>query len=133
MTSRPPLPPGQKEIESFPRFGLAPFAVRFPKEFAVRLRISGDVERDVEIGAELEQIGRVEQVSDFHCVTTWTRRALRWGGFRFADFYREIVVPLAAPAADAGFVVLKGQDGARSSMPLADLMADDVLVADRLD
>ena len=51
---------------------------------------------------------------------------------RFSDFYEQIVVPLAGPAADAAFVVLRGQDGARSSLPLEDLLAPDVLLADRL-
>ena len=41
-------------------------------------------------------------------------------------------MPLAGPPADATFVVLRGQDGARSSLPLEDLMAPDVLLADRL-
>jgi DMSO/TMAO reductase YedYZ molybdopterin-dependent catalytic subunit len=77
-------------------------------------------------------IARVEQCSDFHCVTTWTRRALQWSGVRFSDFYQQIVVPLARPAPDAAFVVLRGQDGARTSLPLEDLLAPDVLLADRL-
>jgi DMSO/TMAO reductase YedYZ molybdopterin-dependent catalytic subunit len=55
-----------------------------------------------------------------------------WSGARFADFYHQVVVPLAAPAADATFVVLHGQDGARMSLPLEDLLATDVLLADRL-
>ena len=128
------LPPGQREIESFPRFGLIPFAVRFPKVTGkVEIQISGDVETPMTAGAELERLPRVEQCSDFHCVTTWTRRALRWSGFRFADFYHQIAVPLAGAPADAAFVVLRGQDGARTSLPLEDLLAPDVLLADGLD
>ncbi len=87
----------------------------------------------MEVGRELESIQRVEQVSDFHCVTTWTRRGLRWSGFRFSDFYEQIVAPLARPVPGATFVVLRGQDGARTSLPLDDLLAPDVLLADRLD
>ncbi len=127
------LPPGQREIESFPRFGLIPFAVRFPTDLGtVQIQIAGDVRTSVAVGSELEDVARVEQCSDFHCVTTWTRRALPWSGIRFADFYQQIVVPLAGPPEDATFVVLRGQDGARSSLPLEDLLAPDVLLADRL-
>jgi DMSO/TMAO reductase YedYZ molybdopterin-dependent catalytic subunit len=127
------LPPGQYEIERFPRFGLTPFAVRFPTVTgAVKIQIAGDVEASVEVGLGLERIARVEQCSDFHCVTTWTCRALQWSGVRFADFYQQIIVPLAGPSPDARFVVLRGQDGARSSLPLEDLLAPDVLLADRL-
>ncbi len=128
------LPPGQREIAHFPRFGLTPFAVRFPARLEdATLRISGDVARPVEVAAGLEGLPRAEQISDFHCVTTWTRRSLRWGGVRFADFYRQVVLPQAEPAPAANFVVLRGQDGARTSLPLEDLLADDVLLADRLD
>ena len=127
------LPPGQREVESFPRFGLIPFAERFPKILGMaKIQIGGDVRTPVTVGIEHERVARVEQCSDFHCVTTWTRRALHWGGIRFADFYQQVVVPLAGPAADATFVVLRGQDGARSSLLLEDLLASDVLLADRL-
>lgn len=127
------LPPGQREIENFPRFGLTPFAVRFPTEIEIaRIQIAGDVEASIEVVKELELVARVEQCSDFHCVTTWTRRALQWSGIRFSDFYQQIVVPLARPSPGATFVVLRGQDGARTSLPLDDLLAPDVLLADRL-
>src|SRR5215207_2792671 len=132
--TNPPLPPGQREIEHFPRFGLTPFAVRFPTAIeAPKIQIGGDVEVSVEVGKELGLVARVEQCSDFHCVTTWTRRGLQWSGIRFSDFYQHIVVPLARPSPGATFVVLRGQDGARASLPLDDLLAPDVLLADRLD
>ncbi|HEX5684512.1 MAG TPA: molybdopterin-dependent oxidoreductase [Ideonella sp.] len=133
MSAPPPLPPGQRETEDFPRFGLTPFAVRFPTTVdAISLQVSGDVQTPLDAGPALASLSRVEQQSDFHCVTTWTRRGLPWGGVRFADFYREVVVPLAGAAPEASFVVLRGQDGARTSLPLEDLLAPDVLLADRL-
>ena len=133
MRSNATLPPGQYEIDHFPRFGLIPFAVRFPTAPGIAtIQIVGDVTGSVEVSVELERVARVEQCSDFHCVTTWTRRALRWSGIRFLDFYQQIVVPLAGPYPDAAFVVLRGQDGARSTLPLEDLLAPDVLLADGL-
>ena len=134
MTTHTSLPPGQYAIENFPRFGLPRFANRFPADPArVRVRIGGDVRNPVTVEGELEHLARAELCADFHCVTTWTRRAVPWGGFRFSDFYRRIVVPLAGPDDAAVFVVLYGQDGYRSSLPLHDLLAPDVLLADRLD
>jgi DMSO/TMAO reductase YedYZ molybdopterin-dependent catalytic subunit len=133
MRTSQTLPPGQREVANFPRFGLTPFAVRFPTAIdTARIQIVGDVATSVEVGRELELVERVELRSDFHCVTTWTRRGLQWGGVRFSDFYQQIVVPLARPSPDATFVVLRGQDGARTSLPLDDLLAPDVLLADRL-
>jgi DMSO/TMAO reductase YedYZ molybdopterin-dependent catalytic subunit len=133
MTTISPLPPGQREIEDFPRFGLTPFAVRFPAiTDSVHLQIGGDVRNPADVGSTLKRLTRVTQCSDFHCVTTWTRRDLDWSGIRFVDFYSQVVLPLAGPASDANFVVLRGQDGARTSLPLQDLLAPDVLLADQL-
>ena len=133
MNTTPTLPPGQRETPDFPRFGLTPFAVRFPTVTdAIHLQIGGDVETPIDVGNALGGALRIEQRSDFHCVTTWTRKDLAWGGIRFSDFYSQLVLPLAGPAADATFVVLRGQDGARTSLPLEDLLAPDVLLADRL-
>jgi Oxidoreductase molybdopterin binding domain len=153
MNTSASLPPGQRETPDFPRFGLTPFALRFPtRTDAIHLQIGGDLETHTDVGGgaddavgttvanavsnaldgALKSAARVAQCSDFHCVTTWTHKDLHWSGIRFADFYSQIVVPLACPAADATFVVLRGQDGARTSLPLQDLLAPDVLLADRL-
>ena len=92
------LPPGQTESRTFPRFGLTQFAVRFPKETSkINLEILGHVEQELHLSEALDGLPRVEQVSDFHCVTTWSRRALRWGGVRFVDFYQKVLVPKARP------------------------------------
>jgi DMSO/TMAO reductase YedYZ molybdopterin-dependent catalytic subunit len=134
MDTRKTIPPGQFEIDEFPRFGLNRFANRFPTETGRAVVIvGGDVECPISVQDELGKLPRIEQVSDFHCVTTWTRRSLRWGGVRFRDFYERIVVPLARLRADAQFVILRCQDGFVTSLPAADLLADDVLLADKLD
>ena len=128
------LPPGQFLAPSFGRFGLGRFANRFPAQpDTVALKIGGAVARPVAIGAQLAELPRVEQVSDFHCVTTWSCVGLRWGGVSFADFYHRIVVTLAGPEAGAGFVVLRGGDGYHCAMLLEDLLAPGVLLADTLD
>jgi DMSO/TMAO reductase YedYZ molybdopterin-dependent catalytic subunit len=128
------LPPGQYELDEFPRFGLSQFANRFPTETSqISLKITGDVEESITVSDELRHLPRVNQMSDFHCVTTWSRRSLRWSGFRFSDFYERIVVPRARPRDDATFVILRCQDGYAASLPLTDLIADSVLFADHLD
>jgi DMSO/TMAO reductase YedYZ molybdopterin-dependent catalytic subunit len=134
MSEAAALPSGQRESDHFPRFGLPRFATRFPRDpGSVELRIDGNVKESIAVSAALRQLPRVSQSSDFHCVTTWSRRSLRWSGVRFADFFEHIVVPGAGPDNDATFVVLRCQDGYRCCLPLADLLADDVLLADTLD
>jgi len=134
MNEESALPPGQYASDDFPRFGLTQFARRFPRNArSVELRIDGNVRESIAVAEALRQLPRVSQTSDFHCVTTWSRRSLRWSGVRFADFFERIVVPGAGPDNEANFVVLRCQDGYRSCLPLEDLLADDVLLADTLD
>lgn len=134
MSGNPTLPPGQRETATFPRFGLPRYAFRFPKTTApLRIAIRGDAVQSAILDWEPERIGRTEQSCDFHCVTTWTHRDLRWSGVRFADFYERIVKPLVRPDADATLLVLHGQDGYQSALPLIDMLAQDVLLADMLD
>lgn len=128
------LPPGQYEIDEFPRFGLSRFADRLPAEIrGISLQIKGDVGEAIHVGEELRELPRAEQTSDFHCVTTWSRRRLRWSGFRFSEFYERIVVTRARPASDVRIVVFRCTDGYRVSLPLEDALAGDVLLADMLD
>jgi DMSO/TMAO reductase YedYZ molybdopterin-dependent catalytic subunit len=128
-----PLPPGQRAVATFPRFGLTQFASRFPGQTAKPgLEIVGDVEHTLQVRDALAGLPRIEQVSDFHCVTTWSHRALCWGGVRFADFFEQVVVPRAGPRPGATLVGLRGQDGARTGMLLVDLLSPDVLLADTL-
>ena len=134
MQESSPLPPGQVEVDDFPRFGLMNFAFRFPTQTErIEIAVDGDVERPARFAAELESLERVEQVSDLHCVTTWTRRSLRWSGWRFRDFYEQLVVPRVRPEASANLVVLRAPDGLAQSLPLEDTLAPDVLLVDRLD
>jgi DMSO/TMAO reductase YedYZ molybdopterin-dependent catalytic subunit len=128
------LPPGQRALTQFPRFGLSQFASRFPKQTEHRgLKISGAVASELLIADVFAGLERIEQVSDFHCVTTWSRQGLRWSGVRFADFHRTIVVPKLRPDDAAITLILRAQDGARTTLLLEDALQPDVLLVDRLD
>lgn len=125
------LPPGQKESKIFPRFGLPVYANRFPKETdKIRFSMGGDMD-EFEISDELKSLSRINQTSDFHCVTTWSKLNLNWSGYRFSDFYESFIQ--SKVSSEITFVVLKAQDGYKTSLLLSDLMLQDVLIADRLD
>lgn len=131
MNGNKPLPPGQKESKIFPKFGLPQYANRFPKEIdKIRFTVGGDLD-GFEISEALNTLPRVNQISDFHCVTTWSKLNLNWSGYRFKDFFTTLIQPRLSQAIT--FVVLKAQDGYKTSLPLADLMNPNVLLADRLD
>lgn len=127
------LPKGQFDIGKMPRFGLTKFANRFPAQTdKPELLITGDVKRDIILDEELLAIQRTEIVADFHCVTTWSSLGLRWQGILFRDVFEQLILPNAWPDDKVSFVILKAQDGARTSLPLRDLLQDNVILADRL-
>lgn len=127
------LPPGQFELDQFPRFGLGKFARRFPDNpETIRFEIRGDVGQELLVEEQWFGLPRHDQRSDFHCVTSWSVRDQHWTGVRFSDFHESIVLPRAKPRANADLVVLRAADGFIARLPLEDMLADDVLLADRL-
>jgi DMSO/TMAO reductase YedYZ molybdopterin-dependent catalytic subunit len=129
-----PWPPGQRERADFPRFGTTQFARRLPAPVAdTTLEVRGRVGKALDLVDPLRGLPRIEQVLDFHCVTTWSRRGLRFGGVRFVDFFEQVLRPQVQPAAEATLVQLRGADGAYTGLLLEDLLAPDVMLADTLD
>jgi len=128
------LPKGQRALTSMPCFGLSRFATRFPTERArIKISITGKVATPITIDSQLNDIDLVEQQSDFHCVTTWSYQSIQWQGYRFRDIYQQIILPEARPLEDAVILILKGQDGARTTLLVEDALNDDVLLAVAMD
>jgi DMSO/TMAO reductase YedYZ molybdopterin-dependent catalytic subunit len=128
------LPPGQRAVQGFPRFGVAVDRPppRIPEGLAID--VTGELTRRlaVDIG-ELADLPRSEVLADFHCVAGWSAVGLRWAGVAFQDLYRLVIEPSLADGATVGYVVFVGVDGFRSIVLLEDALADDVLLADTLD
>jgi len=73
---------------------------------------------------------QAEDISDFHCVTTWSRYDNRWRGVRFRT-----IAELAVPKAEARFVLCTGYDFMPGTdipytvnVPLARAVEPDVLL-----
>lgn len=128
------LPPGQREIEGFPRFGthLHHAAPEVPDEPAIDIRGVGVEQFSVPL-ERLAAMERQEQLSDFHCVAGWSATGLRWEGVPFASFWHEVIEPALAPEAVVTHLGFGGLDGYRSFACMKDAITDDVLIADRLD
>jgi DMSO/TMAO reductase YedYZ molybdopterin-dependent catalytic subunit len=127
------LPPGQRLLAEFPRFGVVAFAKRKLEPREVRLEISGPLARAVVLTAtELSKLQRVTFTADFHCAAGWSYRAVRWSGFRFLDVWNTFIEPNLSSDHELTFAILRGQDGYRTALPLSDLLARDVLIVDRL-
>jgi DMSO/TMAO reductase YedYZ molybdopterin-dependent catalytic subunit len=128
------LPPGQRPIDGFPRFGThlhrPPPAV--PADPVIE--VGGAVARPFALPlGELATLPRRELTADFHCVAGWSATDLRWEGVPFETFYRTIIEPSVRPGASITHVVFAGLDGYRSVVPVEDALGEDVLIAERLD
>jgi DMSO/TMAO reductase YedYZ molybdopterin-dependent catalytic subunit len=128
------LPPGQRRIHGFPRFGAhlhhPPPAI--PAGPAIEIR--GAVTQPFSVPlARLAALQRREQVADLHCVAGWSATGLRWEGVPFATFYREIIEPAVAPGKAVTHLGFGGLDGYRSFVTIEDALADDVLIAEHLE
>jgi DMSO/TMAO reductase YedYZ molybdopterin-dependent catalytic subunit len=89
--------------------------------------VAGRVEREVTLTlAEIDALPQAERVLDIHCVTRWSRRAVRFGGVLLAT-----VLDLACPLPDARFVsfVARSDRNHSTSLPLADALQLGVLIA----
>lgn len=128
------LPRGQRAIDFFPRFGIPAYAERWPNiPDRPSLTIGGMVGAPFTLVlSELAILPRAEMTADFHCVTTWTRTGLRWGGYRLTDVLEKLVLPRCRPQARARYLAFTSLDGYRMCIDRRDVHAD-MLLADRLD
>lgn len=126
------IPPGQRPIRTFPRFGLGGPPPAVPAD--PRIEIGGALTAPAEIAtAELADLPRREVTADFHCVSGWTATDVHWEGVAFRDLFDAVLMPQLEPGATVTHVVLEGLDGYRSVALLEDLLDPDVLLADRCD
>lgn len=125
----PAVPVGQRVVSNWPVLDLGALP-DVPRD-AWRLEVCGTVENPVVLDWEgLLALPQTEDVSDFHCVTTWSRLGNRWRGVRFAD-----LCELVVPREDARFVLTTGCDADpasgepyTTSLPLLRALDPDVLL-----
>jgi DMSO/TMAO reductase YedYZ molybdopterin-dependent catalytic subunit len=77
---------------------------------------------------DLMALEQVEDESDFHCVTGWSRLDIKWKGVRLST-----VIALAEPTDAAHFVVCHAYDNYTTNLPLAEALKDDVLLVHTAD
>jgi len=117
------LPPGQHLVTNFPVLDLGEQPEIPLKDW--RLTIRGHVERPTTLDwDQFMALPQFKDVSDFHCVTTWSQYDLEWEGVSFFS-----LVDLVNPKASAKFVFFKSHDHYSTSNPLETLLDDDVMIA----
>jgi DMSO/TMAO reductase YedYZ molybdopterin-dependent catalytic subunit len=128
----PRLPVGQHEVKNWPVLDLGE-----QPDIALtawRLEVAGRVEQPFTLSwDDFLALPHVDDVSDFHCVTTWSRYQNHWQGVRFAT-----IAERAVPKPDAAHVLCTGYDADPGSsvpyttnLPLARAVEDDVLLVHR--
>jgi len=125
----PKLPVGQHEVKNWPVLDLGE-QPRVPLD-AWTLDIGGLVENPMTLSWDaFMALPQVDDVSDFHCVTTWSRYDNRWRGVRFST-----IAELAVPKDEARFVLCTGYDFMpgtfipyTTNLPLNRALDDDVLL-----
>ena len=121
------LPPGQHLTTGFPvlDLGIQP-TVKLPDW---RLEIKGLVENPTTLTwEEFHALPQFEDVSDFHCVTTWSKFDTGWAGVAFFT-----LVDMVKPMPEAKFVYFTSYDGYSTNVTLEHCLDDDVLVATSFD
>jgi DMSO/TMAO reductase YedYZ molybdopterin-dependent catalytic subunit len=127
------LPPGQKQLAGFPRFGKSiTRAAPTPAERPVIEFRGVGIEPFNVLVTDLLRANRREVVTDFHCVAGWSATNLRWEGVPFHTVYRETVAPRLAPDTVVTHIAFRGLDGWRSVLTIEDVLSESVILADRL-
>jgi len=125
----PKLPPDQTEtapgkwpvldLGHQPQVSLADWSLTIDGAVAQPVALSWDDFRALE---------QVSDVSDFHCVTKWSKMDIAWEGVRFST-----LAALAEPRDDAAFVMCHAYDGYTVNLPLSEALKDDVLLVHTAD
>ena len=123
----PRLPTGQYETSKWPVLDLGVHPTVELGDWS--LTIDGACEQPARLTwDDFMALPQVDDVSDFHCVTTWSRMDMKWRGVRFAD-----VVALAVPHDDARHVMCHAYDGYTTNIALVEALKPDVLLVHMVD
>jgi DMSO/TMAO reductase YedYZ molybdopterin-dependent catalytic subunit len=125
----PQLPVGQHQVRNWPVLDLGEQPEVSTDKW--RLEVGGLVENPLTLTwKQFLELPQTDDVSDFHCVTTWSRYDNHWRGVRF-----KTIAELAVPHDEARFILCTGYDFMPGSyipytvnVPLARAVDDDVLL-----
>jgi DMSO/TMAO reductase YedYZ molybdopterin-dependent catalytic subunit len=89
-----------------------------------QLALDGACRHPLVLGwAAFNALEQADDVSDFHCVTGWSKLDVPWRGVRFST-----VAALAEPDERATHIVCHAYDGYDTNLSLAEALKDDVLL-----
>lgn len=123
----PQVPIGQTVTQKWPVLDLG-YQPGIPLD-KWQLNIDGEVHNPVRLKwDDLMALPQVEDTSDFHCVTTWSRLDVPWVGVRFMD-----IAALVDPKGSATHIMCYGYDGYSTNVSLEEALKPDVLLVHTAD
>ncbi|NVB38730.1 molybdopterin-dependent oxidoreductase [Pseudenhygromyxa sp. WMMC2535] len=123
---RPRIPPGQRVITAIKPMGGEPGE---PSKSKYRLKIHGEVDKALELSfRDLLDLKQVTRSEDVHCVTGWTLLDARWTGVQL-----KTLAAMAGVGKQARHVIFEAAHGYTANLPLREALADNVMVAHKLD
>ncbi len=123
----PKLPVGQFETVKWPVLDLG-----YKPDIALdrwRLYLDGEVETPMVLKWEdFMALPQTNDVSDFHCVTTWSRMDVPWSGVRMLD-----LAALVQPKETATHVLFQAYDTYTTNLSIEEALKSDVLLVHTAD
>jgi DMSO/TMAO reductase YedYZ molybdopterin-dependent catalytic subunit len=117
------LPPGQRLVQDFPVLDLG-VRPEMPLE-KWELKIQGQVDNPVTLTwPQFLALPQFKDVSDFHCVTTWSQFDMEWEGVSLLT-----IAELVRPKREARHILFESYDGYSTNNPIEVCLDDDVLIA----
>ncbi len=121
------VPPNQKVVTKFPVLHHGSVPKFDPKTWD--FVVEGLVENPIRLTyPEFLKLPKIMSISDFHCVTGWSRLDNKWEGVAF-----KTICGMVKPLRDAKYVTIGCEGNYTTSLPLEDLLDDDVLLAYKWD
>jgi DMSO/TMAO reductase YedYZ molybdopterin-dependent catalytic subunit len=118
----PVIPAGQTETKKWPVLDLGVQPDISLKEW--KLIVDGAVDNPLQLNwDDFMALSQTEDVSDFHCVTTWSKLNISWKGVRFLD-----LAALAQPKETASHILCYGYDDYTTNVSLEEALKPDVLL-----
>ncbi len=117
-------PSGQRYVDDFPIYDITPQRPIFDEK-TYRFRAWGAVKKPVQFTwKQLMELPWREVVADFHCVTGWSKKALRWRGVPARS-----IVEAVRPEEDVLQAMAHCLEGYTTNVPLEYLYLEDSLLA----
>jgi DMSO/TMAO reductase YedYZ molybdopterin-dependent catalytic subunit len=118
------VPPGQTVIDDFPNLYIGNIPNLTRKNW--QLSLVGASRDTVLDWNAFSQMDTLTVISDFHCVTGWSRFDNRWTGVLIRD-----VINLVQPADSVKFITFYSADGYSTFLPIGECIGDRDLLAFR--